>query len=72
MIQLEIWIVVWEGCTILPPRLHRGLEPARPLTEEIPEWLPIPRSQWGKIVAVTTPKEITQYIYAMSAKGAVR
>ena len=72
MIHNEIWIKTMEGCITPPPRLHRGMEPARPIIEAIPERLPIPRSQWEKVVATTTPKEITQYIYAMSAKGAAR
>ena len=60
------------GECIIPPLLRRGLEPARPMVEVIPAHLPVPRTQWDKVVAVTTPKEITQYIYAMNEKAAVR
>lgn len=65
----EIWINTMEGCIIRPVR---GLEPARPIMEPIPAQLPVPRTQWEKLAAVTTPKEIIQYIFAMNVKGAAR
>ena len=52
-------------------KLGKGEDLNLLIWEAVKEKLPLPITQQEVLITATTPKEITQYIYAMSAKGAV-